>query len=453
MKFEKSLLDDHQAELVVRADPAELERAMQSAARKLAARGKIAGFRPGKIPYDVIVRTYGESAVREQALDVLVDDLYPRLLKEAEIEPAAPGTLQAVDDAAEPKFTFRIPLAPTVQLGDYKSIRLPYEFIPPVESKVEDAIQELRRSFASTEAIDRPAEVGDYVLVGVASEIAALTRDSLAVTIADPAPAGELPFPGFSASLLGLRAGDQKTVAHQFPQGETNSDIAGKAVELAVTIKAVRRIILPAVDDTFAGMVGTYKSLAELRNAVATDVEARAKAEYDDDYFMRLLQLVKDASTLKYAPQTIAHEAEHVIEDLSRRLADQGLDLATYYKMRNTDAQRFTEEEAKPVAIKRLERSLILEEVARNEKIQIDNAALDEEFRNSLSDLQMQGLNLGKLKGGRQGQQRVAEAVAMQSANRLMTRRTLDRLRTYAVGQQPEDSSTAPAPAAPENNI
>ncbi len=136
----------------------------------------------------------------------------------------------------------------------------------------------------------------------------------------------------------------------------------------------------------------------------------------------------KDA-TIKYAQQSLNHEAEHVVDDLRQRLAQQGLDLETYYKMRNTDAAKFFEEEAKPVAKKRLERSLILDEISRQEKIEVDNKSLDQEFNNTLVDMQMQGVNMNKIRGGKQGQQRVAEAVAMESANRLLTRRTLDRLK------------------------
>jgi trigger factor len=145
-------------------------------------------------------------------------------------------------------------------------------------------------------------------------------------------------------------------------------------------------------------------------------------------------ELRKEA-VVKYAPQTLEHEAEHVVNDMRSRLGQQGLDLETYYKMRNTDAGKFMEEEAKPMAQKRLERSLILDEVARQEKIEVDNESLDQEFNSTLVDLQSQGVDLAAVRGGRQGKQRVAEALAMQSANRLLTRRTLERLRAIATGE------------------
>src|SRR5688500_1036372 len=93
------------------------------AARKISQRGKIAGFRPGKAPYDMVVRNYGEQAIVEQAMDLFVDSEYSNILKEAEIEPGASGALESIDSLEPPKMTFRVPLAPEVDLGDYHSIR------------------------------------------------------------------------------------------------------------------------------------------------------------------------------------------------------------------------------------------------------------------------------------------------------------------------------------------
>jgi trigger factor len=95
--LEKSILEDHQAQVVVEVDAVRVQAARQRAARKLASRGKIPGFRPGKAPYDVIVRYYGDAAVHEQAIDLLVDEVYPEMLKEAGIEPSAAGSLEKVE--------------------------------------------------------------------------------------------------------------------------------------------------------------------------------------------------------------------------------------------------------------------------------------------------------------------------------------------------------------------
>ena len=86
-----------------------------------------------------------------------------------------------------------------------------------------------------------------------------------------------------------------------------------------------------------------------------------------------------------------------------------------------------------------------MDEISRQEKIEVDNESLDQEFNNTLVDLQMQGVDVNKIKGGKQGQQRVAEAVAMESANRLLTRRTLEKLKAIATGEyKPEPKFEEP---------
>ena len=452
MKFEKTILEDHQAQVIVEAEADQFEATRRRAARKLAERGKIPGFRPGKAPFEVIRRYYSDEAIYEQAVDLMVDDVYPEMLKEAELNPAAPGTLEKlekVDGQELPKFTFKVPLMPEVELGDYQKVRLPYEFTAPGPEKLNQAIEELQQMYGTTEAVEREIQSGDYILVDLKSDKEDLTRPGFATSVRQDDRENEFPFPGFARQLLGLKAGDSKTIHHDFPKDFSDDKLAGQSVDIEVTIKTVRSMTLPELNDDFAKMVGQYENLDALKDVLTKDIEARVRAEYDDGYYAQVVDKIKEGSTIKYASQTLQHEAEHVVDDLRQRLAQQSLDLETYYKMRNSDAAKFFEEEAKPVAKKRLERSLIMDEVSRREKIEVDNESLDKEFNNTLANLQMQGVNMNKIRGGKQGQQRVAEAVAMESANRLLTRRTLERLKAIATGEyKPEEKHEEPTAQA-----
>ena len=451
MKFEKTIQDDHQAQIVVEVEADRLETAKHRAARKLAARGKIPGFRPGKAPYDVILRHYGDAAVYEEAVDLLVDELYPEVLKEADVNPAASGMLEKIEGTDTPKLTFKVPLSPEVSLGNYEAIRLPYEFQAPTAEAQEKALEELRQAYATTETVDRAIQEGDYVLADLNSELPALTREGFATVVRTGGREDEYPFSGFAQHLLGLKVGDSAQAKYTFPADHQDATLAGQTAEVRANVKSVRAMILPEVDAEFAKTVGGYESVEALKEALAKDLEARTRAEYEDKYYTQLVDRLREGSVVKYAPQTLSHETEHVVEDMRQRLAQQGLDLETYYKLRKTDAAKFLEEEAKPVAKKRLERSLILDEVARKEKIEVDSTSLDTEFNNTLVDLQSRGLNFKAIRGGKQGQQRVAEALAMQSANRLLTRRTLDRLKGIATGEhvrEPEAGASAAVPTA-----
>ena len=455
MKIEKIIEENHEAKLIVEVEPAQMEQYKQRAARKISERGKIAGFRPGKAPYHMVVLNYGEQAIVEQAIDFFIDGEYSNILKEADVNPGASGSLEQVESLDPPKLIFRVPLAPEVNLGDIQSLRMPYEWSAPDQAEVDKALADLRQMYASTETVEREAQTGDYVLVDVKSETTELNRTGFAAFIREEARDTEWPYNGFSHELVGLKPGDSKTIKHTFPEDWEVEALKGKDVEMEVTVKTVRGVTLPELNDEFAKTVGAGETLDELKTAVAKDVENRSKADYDDKYFVDLIEKVKEVATFKYHQHSLEHEGEHVLDELGQRLSQQGMDLDTYFKMRETTREKFIEEEVKPVAKKRFERSLILDEIVRTEKLEVDNTALDAEFNQTLSSLTMQGMDLSKVRGGKKGQQQLAQAIAMESANRVLTRQALDVLKSIATGayKSPEERAAeqaAEAEKAPE---
>jgi trigger factor len=323
---------------------------------------------------------------------------------------------------------------------------------------VDKAIEDLRQMYSTTENVEREAQEGDYILVDVKSETTELNRTGFAAFIRKEERDTEWPYNGFAKELVGLKPGDTKTVQHTFPEDWEVEELRGRDTEMEVTVKTVRAVTMPELDDEFAKTVGAGETIAELREAVQKDVEARSKSDYDDKYFVDLIEKIKEGATIKYHQHSLEHEAEHVLEDLSQRLSQQNMDLETYFKLRDTTREKFLEEEAMPVAKKRFERSLILDELVRKENIQVDNASLDAEFNQTLSALTMQGVDLNKVRGGRKGQQQLAQAVAMESANRVLTRKALEVLKSIATGEYkpPEavqEETAGSEEAAPEVEV
>ncbi len=451
MNIEKQYQEDHTIKLLVEVDAEKMTTYKRRAATKIASRGNIPGFRPGKAPYDVVVRTYGEGAITEQAVDLFIDMEYSNILKEADINPGAAGSLESIDSLEPPKFTFRVPLAPDVDLGNYHSVRLPYEWKTPGQKDVDTAIEDLRQMYATTETVERAIETGDYVLVDVKSETAELNRTGFAAFVRSEDRDTEWPYNGFAKELIGLKSGDSTTIKHKFPKDWEVEELKGKSSEIEVTVKTVRAVTLPDLNDEFAKTAGAGETLDALMEAVKKDVENRSQAEYDDKYFVELIEKIKEGATLKYHEHTLEHEGEHVLSDLSNRLSQQGMDLDTYFKVRNTTREQFIEDEVKPVAKKRLERGLILDEIVRREKIQINNEALEEEYNNTLNGLAMQGVDFGKIRGGRKGQKQLSEAIAMESASRVMTRMALNMIKSIAMGEyKPVEETNAEEDLAEE---
>jgi FKBP-type peptidyl-prolyl cis-trans isomerase (trigger factor) len=195
-------------------------------------------------------------------------------------------------------------------------------------------------------------------------------------------------------------------------------------------------------------MTGAGETIDALTVAVKKDIESKSQADYDDIYFVALIEKIKENAKINYHVHTLEHEGEHVLSDLTNRLAQQSMDLDTYFKVRETTREKFIEEEVNPVAKKRLERGLILDEIVRKENIQLDNDLLDVEFNNTLNSLAQQGMDFNKISGGKKGQKQFSEVIAMESASRVMTRRALDMLKTIATGEYRPAETAASADTA-----
>ncbi len=439
-------------QLTVEVETELMESSKRRAARQLAQRGKIPGFRPGKAPYDVIVRYYGEGVIIEQAVDLLIDEIYPKVLDQAEIKPAAPGSLEKIEAVDPLKLIFKVPLAPEVDLGDYRALRLPYQWSAPGEKELEAALDDLRQMYALTETVERPIEVGDFVLADVRGALikpkndddlsASLSHTGLSLVIRKDGEKDEWPYSGFSKELVGLKAGESKTIQHKFSK-QAEEVLRGQTAHFEVTVKAVRSMDLPDLDDDFAKMTGQFDTLEELKANLMESLTTRSREDYDNQYYNDLINKIREGATIKYPPQLVEEEAKIVVDDLRARLEMQGMNLEAYLKMQNTDLPAFMEKEAKSIAIRRLERSLILEKLAEVENIQIDSKSLQDEFGRTFMELQYEGFDIQKVEGGKQGQQKVAKAITMETARRLLTRRTLERVKAIAIGEFEQQEAEA----------
>jgi trigger factor len=454
LNIEKQYQDDHSVKLIVEVGAEQMNDYKRRAAAKISSRSKIPGFRPGKAPYDIVVRNVGEGAIAEQAVDLFIDAEYGNILTQADVNPGAAGSLESVDSLDPMKMTFRIPLAPEVDLGDYHAVRMPYEWEKPGDKEVDEALENLRQMYASTETVEREIQVGDYVLLDVESETAELNRTGFAAFIRSEEKDTEWPYNDFANELVGLKPGESKSIAHTFPEDWEVEELKGKSVEIKATIKTVRGVTLPDLDDELAKMAGAGETLDGLKEMVRKDVEMRSQDEYDDKFFVELIEKVKEGATIKYHALTLEHEGEHVLSDLSSRVAQQGMDLETYFKVRGTTREKFIEEEVNPVAKKRLERGLVLDEVVRQEKISVDNASIEAEYTNTMMSLMQQGMDFSKVRGGKKGQRQLSEAIAMESASRVMTRKALEMLKSIAKGEyKPVEETPAEEPQQEETPV
>ncbi len=448
MKLEIQPRDDHQVNVIAEFESDLLEQYKRRSARKIAEKTRIPGFRPGKAPYDVVRRVVGDEALIEQAIEDLIDEYYPKILEEAQLKPGAAGNLEKILSLDPPKFSFLVPLEPEVDLGDYKEIRLEYSPEAVEEQEVTDFLKRLQTNYSTAEPVERPAEEGDLVYVKFSGrlthpaegedEIVFPERPAQFVLGSDLMEKRSFPFPGFSENLLGKKAGDAFTLTYTYPQEDEDEALHGKEVEFQVTVQSVKSLILPELNDEFAQNIGQFETLEDLKKAIREQLENAKKEKADETFFNQLFERLQAQATIKYPPQVLEHEIEHLLEDFQHDLSRQGMELDAYLKMVNKDREAFIREELEPIARRRLERSLIMEKFADVEQIKIDEANYQQAIQDSLRDLQSIPMDKKPTKAE---QNQLTQEVLIYNINRRLNQMILNRMKAIATGQATEEQA------------
>jgi trigger factor len=449
LNIEKEILEDRQAKLTVTYTNDEFNGFKQRGARKISKSTKIPGFRPGKAPYNVILTHYGEEAIIQEAIDILLESDYPKLLEEAEIEPSGSGSLEDIVSTDPPKFVFLVPLEPIVELGEYREIRKAYEPEPFDETEVDKYISNLRRNSATIVPSDKPAKEGDLVYFNLSGEllnpgededpvITERTTQQVVIPTEDEVSDSEWPYPGFARELLGVNSGDVKEIQHIFPEDYDDEELRGKTALFTAEIHSIKELELPELDVDFISSVGKFETVDEFRKAVHDRLETDHLNHYEEHYFDDLINEVVENAEISYPPQMLKHEEEHALDDFKLRLRKQNIDFPTFLKLRNTDETTFYEEEVQPTAKARLERSLVVSTLIESENLKLNQELLNTHINEIVQEFVDSG-NVEQMKKAI-GTDEFSRALSREGVNRTINAQLFERLKLIATGQPiPDD--------------
>jgi trigger factor len=442
LKVETQSRDDQQVKLVVEIEPEQIEQYRQRAARKIGKQTKIPGFRPGKAPYDVIRRVVGEEYIDNQALELLVTEIYPKAVTEAGIDPSGPGMEDSIS-LNPPKFEFIVPLMPETTLGDYRALRMAYEAPKVSDEEIDQYIRNMQTSYATAEPKEGKAEKGDLVYLkltgtildaeeGVEPEF--MKEHPVQMIVGDSNPeSNDWPFKGFSDKLSGLAEKDEKKIKHTYPTDSEFDRLKGKKVEYQVEIQSVKKLDLPALDDEFAKNFGDYETFAAFRAKVAEEIQTGKTKEYDNEFKQNIIDEIVKISTVKFPPHYLEEETEHVLNQIQQDLSYQRMDLDAYIKSRQMTREAFIESEVKPTAEKRLQQSLILDKIALLEKVTFDGPELNR--RVSATIEQIRNMPEFKKKKNEAKFQEITRNVTLNTATQLLQQNVFDLLKRIAAGE------------------
>lgn len=347
-------------------------------AAKLARTARIPGFRRGKVPSGVIRQRFKDDILHE-----IAQNLVPRALDEALDERACDpvGTPEVRDVVVEPDqpltFTATFDTLPAFDPGNCRGIPLRKPSVAIPETAVDEALERLRQRAARFEPVDgRVLAADDWATVDLTREIlsGAKARAPEAhenVTIQLGAAANP---PGFDGHLVGLEPGGTATFTVAYPADAAAADMAGADVRYVVTLKSVKQRVVPALDDEFAKDLGDFATLEALRARVRQDLEHEAQHEADREVRGTLLADLAKRVPFALPEVLVERELDRRVEELARRLVEQRVDPRTagidWPEFRN--AQR-------EAAAETVKATLVLDEVARRETIEVSDEDLDAE--------------------------------------------------------------------------
>lgn len=248
---------------------------------ELAGRVEMPGFRKGKVPRDMLVQRYAQ-ALRADAIEALLPGAYVEAVKEAGLKPVCDPVVQeleAIPTDGHYHFTAAIEIRPEIDLKDYEGLEFT-ERVPIVTNvDVERGLESLREQHADLATVTRQSAPGDFVVIDYErlDEEGKPVPDSKSSDYPCEVGKGYLP-PELDEALVGVAAGDEKTVTLAFPESHRAAEVAGKNVPFAVKVKEVREKRLPEVDDAFARAAGACETVLEFRVKVRNTLEAQARA-------------------------------------------------------------------------------------------------------------------------------------------------------------------------------
>src|SRR4051812_1875372 len=374
MKAELTDINDTRKDLKVEIPSDVVNEGIDRLARDYSKRARVPGFRPGKAPARIIKQRY-----KSEILHDLMHDLIPRevddALRERGMEALDTPDIRDVNvEENQPlTFTASFDTVPPFETGDYAALSLTRAPVAVAEEAVDQAMQRLRDRAARHEPVeDRGVEHGDTVTVDLDRKDAQAQTDSHKdVAIELGAKANP---PGLDEQLLGLTAGATKTFTLHYPAEYAISELANQDVEYTVTVKAVKRRVLPELDDEFAKDLGDFENLAALRARVREDLEHEAKHAGERDMRGELMKQLATRVPYPLPASLIDRELDRRLEDFARRMMDQGIDP----RQAGIDWQAFRESQ-RDAAVEAAGGAVYLDQLARHEKIEATTEEIDEE--------------------------------------------------------------------------
>lgn len=417
MSLQIEKLEHNMAKLTIEVDAAELEKAIEKAYQKSKGSISVPGFRKGKVPRKLVEKMYGPEVFYQDAANILIPDAYDKAYDECEEEIVSAPKVDVVQlEAGKPFiFTAEVALKPVATLGKYKGIKVDKIDVEVTEDEVDAAIEKERESNArSVSVTDRAVKSGDEIILdfeGFVDEVAfeGGKGENYPLTIGSGAF-----IPGFEEALVGAQLNAPVDVNVTFPEDYQASELAGKPAVFKCVVKEIKEKILPEIDDEFASEVSDFDTLAEYKEDLKKNLEAKKAAEAKTAKEDAVIDALIAEAQMDIPEAMVESTQRQMLDEYAQNMQAQGLSLEQYMKFTGLTADDLMGQ-IKPQAESRIKSRLVLEAVVAAEGITASEEDFMDEVANMATAYKMETEKVVELLG-EHGKKQVMEDVCIKKA-------------------------------------
>ena len=368
-------------EFMVVVPAGDIERQLTERLTSIGREARLPGFRPGKVPLSIARKRWGPHVMRE-VLEQVVSDGTTQAMRQHSLRPALQPKVEILSYAEGKDLAYKMAIEVLPEIRPMNFAELALERLEPTVSdeEIDKAVERMARQRRTADAVDRAAEKGDLVVIDFVGKVDGEPFEG-GTGNAIPLELGEGTFvPGFEDQLMGVKAGDERTVAVTFP-ADYKAELAGKAGEFAVTVKEVKALKMPVIDDSLAEAIG-MENLKELRDTIRDRIKREYAGLARQKLKRELLDRLAEHHHFPVPPGMVELELDTIWRqfEAERERAKQ-----TGVALEEGKSDDEIKAEYRSIAERRVRLGLLLSEVGRSNNIQVTqdelNRALAQEAR------------------------------------------------------------------------
>ena len=397
MSVQVENLEKNMVKLTIEVSTDKVEEALKAAYTKQKNKLSVPGFRKGKVPMAMIEKMYGVEIFYEDAANIMMQEAYSAAIDESGVDIVSQPTVDVVQIEKGKPFIFTAEVAkrPEVKLGKYTGVTVTKIDTAVTDEEVMEALEKERNNNARTVTVeDRAAVMGDTAVVdyeGFVDDVAFEGGKGENYSL----ELGSHSFiDTFEDQIVGKKAGEEFDVNVTFPAEYHSADLAGKPAVFKVKLNEIKAKELPELNDEFASDVSEFETLAEYKESIKKNLETtkenNAKRTKEDEAIKKIIE----KSEMEIPEAMIESQMQNMIQEFAQRLSQQGLSFDQYMQFSGTTMDQM-KEQVRPEAISRIQSSLVLEQIAKEENFEITEADVEAEMEKMAAAY---GMELDKIK-------------------------------------------------------